>query len=184
MQNCVLHCVSIQSSQLISSADAEPKEVPLTDTVVADAAVRRPWRAEDFAGVAVLQLDDLVVDLHVADPRRRPLACGHVPVGCLCRNTSRISGQKCSVSPCLRAINTLICACLKKRARGKKKDVDFTSRLALRDTGVHNNTASGQWVMWDPVRRPRKHLRRPTLRASLNDATGSMAHWWPCWIYV
>lgn len=77
--------MTIQSSKLISRAEAEPEEVPLTDAVVADAAVRRPWRPEDLAGVAVLQLDDLVVDLHIADPRRRPLACGHVPIGCLCR---------------------------------------------------------------------------------------------------
>lgn len=55
----------------------------LTDTVVADAAVRSSRRPEDFTGVAVLQLDDLVVDLDVADPRRRSLAGRDVHVGSL-----------------------------------------------------------------------------------------------------
>lgn len=72
---------------------AEQEEVPLTDAVVADAAVRRSRRPEDFAGVAVLQLDDLVVDLYVADPRRRPLARRHVPVGRLCRKQAGLAGS-------------------------------------------------------------------------------------------
>lgn len=87
------HCVTIPSSKLTSSAEAEQEEVLLTDAVVADAAVRRPRRAEDFAGVAVLQLDDLVVDLHVADPRRRPLARRHVPIGRLCRKQAGLAGS-------------------------------------------------------------------------------------------
>lgn len=87
------HCVTIPRSKLISSAEAEQEEVLLTDAVVADAAVRRPRRPEDFAGVAVLQLDDLVVDLHVADPRRRPLARRHVPVGRLCRRQAGLAGS-------------------------------------------------------------------------------------------
>lgn len=41
-------------------------------------------RSEDLAGVAVLELDDLVVDLNVADSRRGSLPCGDVPVGSLC----------------------------------------------------------------------------------------------------
>lgn len=56
----------------------------LTDTVVTDAAVRCSRWSEDLAGVAVLQLDDLIVDLNVADPRRGSLACGDVPIGSLC----------------------------------------------------------------------------------------------------
>lgn len=59
----------------------------LTNTVVADAAVGRARRAEDFAGVAVLQLDDLVVDLNVADSRRRSLASGDVHVGSLWKHS-------------------------------------------------------------------------------------------------
>lgn len=77
------------TSKLISSAEIEPKDVSLTDAVVTDAAVRRSWRTEDFAGVAVLQLDDLVVDLHVPDPRGGALARGHVPIGCLCGKHAR-----------------------------------------------------------------------------------------------
>lgn len=62
----------------------------LTDTVVADAAVRSARRPEDFTGVAVLQLDDLVVDLDVADPRRRSLASRDVHVGSLWKHSSQI----------------------------------------------------------------------------------------------
>lgn len=58
----------------------------LTDTVVTDAAVRSARRPEDFAGVAVLQLDDLVVDLDVADSGRRPLSSRDVHVGGLCKH--------------------------------------------------------------------------------------------------
>lgn len=42
--------------------------------------------SEDLAGVAVLELHDLVVDLDVADSRWRSLTCGDVPVGRLCGN--------------------------------------------------------------------------------------------------
>ena len=42
--------------------------------------------SEDLAGVAVLELDDLVVDLNVADSRWGSLTCGDVPVGRLCGN--------------------------------------------------------------------------------------------------
>lgn len=59
----------------------------LTDTVVTDTAVGRARGAEDFAGVAVLQLDDLVVDLNVADSRRGSLASGDVHVGSLCKHS-------------------------------------------------------------------------------------------------
>lgn len=58
----------------------------LTDAVVTDAAVRRSRWSEDLAGVAVLELDDLVVDLHVADSRWGSLPCGDVPIGGLCGN--------------------------------------------------------------------------------------------------
>lgn len=56
----------------------------LTDTVVTDAAVRCSGRSEDLTGVAVLELDNLVVNLNVTDSRRRSLPCGDVPIGSLC----------------------------------------------------------------------------------------------------
>lgn len=58
----------------------------LTDTVVTDAAVGRARGAEDFASVAILQLDNLVVDLNVADSRRGSLASGDIHVGSLCKH--------------------------------------------------------------------------------------------------
>lgn len=58
----------------------------LTNTVVTDAAVGRTRGAEDLAGVAVLQLDNLVVDLNVADSRRGSLASGDIHVGSLCKH--------------------------------------------------------------------------------------------------
>lgn len=58
----------------------------LTDTVVTDAAVRSARRPEDLAGVAVLQLDDLVVDLDVADSGRGPLSSRDVDIGGLCKH--------------------------------------------------------------------------------------------------
>ncbi len=58
----------------------------LTDAVVTDAAVRRSRWSEDLAGVAVLELDDLVVDLHIADSRWGSLPRRDVPIGCLCGN--------------------------------------------------------------------------------------------------
>lgn len=61
----------------------------LTNAVVTDAAMGRARGAEDFAGVAVLQLDDLVVDLNVADSRRGSLASGDVHVGSLCKHSLR-----------------------------------------------------------------------------------------------
>lgn len=62
------------------------RQTLLTDAVVTDAAVRRSGWSEDFAGVAILELDDLVVDLNVADPRWRPLSGWDVPIGGLCLN--------------------------------------------------------------------------------------------------
>lgn len=56
----------------------------LTDTVVTDAAVRCSRWSEDLAGVAVLKLDDLVVDLHISDSRWRSLPCRDVTVSSLC----------------------------------------------------------------------------------------------------
>lgn len=56
----------------------------LTDAVVTDAAVRRSRWSEDLAGVAVLELDDLVVDLNVTDSRWGSLPCGDVPICSLC----------------------------------------------------------------------------------------------------
>lgn len=63
----------------------------LTNTVVADAAVRCSRWSEDLAGVAVLELDDLVVDLNVADSRWGSLPCRDVPIGSLCGNKNHIS---------------------------------------------------------------------------------------------
>lgn len=54
--------------------------------------MRRSGWSEDLAGVAVLELDDLAVDLHVANPRRRALTSRHVPIGCLCRNSRQTAG--------------------------------------------------------------------------------------------
>lgn len=59
----------------------ETRPLPLTHAVVADAAVRGAGRAEDLAGVAVLELHDLVVDLEVFNARRRALALWHGAVG-------------------------------------------------------------------------------------------------------
>lgn len=56
----------------------------LTDTIVADATVRCSRGSEDFAGVAVLEFDDLVVDLNIANSRWRPLARWDVYIGSLC----------------------------------------------------------------------------------------------------
>lgn len=55
-----------------------------TDAVVTDAAVRRPRRPEDLAGVAVFKLHDLVVDLDVPDSRRGSLTRWDVSVSSLC----------------------------------------------------------------------------------------------------
>lgn len=57
--------------------------IEAVDAVVTDAAVRCSRRSEDLAGVAVLQFDDLVVDLDVADPRWGSLPCGDIPIGSL-----------------------------------------------------------------------------------------------------
>lgn len=54
--------------------------------------MRRSRWSEDLAGVAVLELDDLVVDLHVANPRRGPLTRRDVPIGRLCRNSRQTPG--------------------------------------------------------------------------------------------
>lgn len=56
----------------------------LTDAVVTDAAVRRSWRSEDLTGVAVLEFDDLVVDLNVADSGWGALPSRDIPIGRLC----------------------------------------------------------------------------------------------------
>lgn len=56
-------------------------ELPLTHTVVAEAAVGGTWRSEDLAGEAVLQLDRLAVDDHLLGPGRGSVAraaIGHV----------------------------------------------------------------------------------------------------------
>lgn len=52
----------------------------LTDAVVTDAAVGCSRWSEDLAGVAVLELDDLVVDLNIADSRWGSLPCGDVTI--------------------------------------------------------------------------------------------------------
>lgn len=54
---------------------AHPRTVVIetVNTVVTDAAVRCSRRPEDLAGVAIFELDDLVVDLDVADSRWRSL---------------------------------------------------------------------------------------------------------------
>lgn len=57
----------------------------LTHTVVTDAAVRSTRGSEDLAGVTVLQLDDLVVNLHILDAGRRSLSGQDVPIGCFCK---------------------------------------------------------------------------------------------------
>lgn len=57
----------------------------LTHTVVTDATVGSTRRAEDLAGVAVLQLHNLVVYLHVPDAGRRALSSRHIAIGCLCK---------------------------------------------------------------------------------------------------
>lgn len=56
----------------------------LTHTVVTDATVGSTRRTEDLAGVAVFQFDNLVVDLHVSDTRRRALSSRYIAIGCLC----------------------------------------------------------------------------------------------------
>lgn len=78
----VLNCLLKLPSERLTAAQRRL----LTDTVVTDAAVRSARRPEDFAGVAVLQLDDLVVDLDVADSGRGPLARRDVHVGGLCKH--------------------------------------------------------------------------------------------------
>lgn len=60
----------------------------LTNAVVADAAVRGSRGSEDLAGVAVLEFDNLVVDLYVADSRRGSLTWWNVSIGRLCREQS------------------------------------------------------------------------------------------------
>ena len=55
----------------------------LTHTVVTDAAVRGSGGPEDLAGVTILELDNLVVDLDVTDPRWGALARRDVSLGCL-----------------------------------------------------------------------------------------------------
>lgn len=61
----------------------------LTDAVVADAAVGRSRWSEDLARVAVLELDDLIIDLNVADSGRGSLPCGDVPIGSLCESEQK-----------------------------------------------------------------------------------------------
>lgn len=69
----------------ITNPTADQKRI-LTNAVVTDAAVRRSRWSEDFAGVAVLELDDLVIDLNVAYSRRGSLPCWDIPIGGLCAN--------------------------------------------------------------------------------------------------
>ena len=63
----------------------------LTDAVVTDTAVGGARRPEDLAGVAVLELHNLVVDLNVPDARRGPLARGDVPIGGLCSKKDQLN---------------------------------------------------------------------------------------------
>ena len=62
----------------------------LTDAVVTDAAVGGTRGPEDLAGVAVLQLHDLVVDLDVTDAWRGPLARRDIPICCLCSKNYKL----------------------------------------------------------------------------------------------
>lgn len=55
--------------------------IEAVDAVVTDAAVRRSWRSEDLTGVAVLEFDDLVVDLNVADSGWGALPSRDIPIG-------------------------------------------------------------------------------------------------------
>lgn len=67
----------------------------LTHTVVTDTTMGSTRRTEDLAGVAVLQLDNLVVDLHIPDAGRRALSSRYTAIGCLCktkRNVNERSG--------------------------------------------------------------------------------------------
>lgn len=56
----------------------------LTHTVITDAAMGSTRGSEDLAGVAVLQLDYLIVNLHILDARGRPLPGQDVPIGRFC----------------------------------------------------------------------------------------------------